>query len=91
MDYHIEVRNEQGGLAPLTPEGKQMFLQSMWIGRRLTIELQPGQQKEERFQLNKIWEMRHGSYSIIVKRKIALELGKQIVNVTSDRLMVRID
>jgi len=89
-DYKIEVRNQDGTLAPPTKEGQKQLSFSLWSTRRLSVAIEPGQEMNQAFEINKIYAMPTGMYKITVRRKVTTEFCKQTVELTSNVVRVRV-
>ncbi len=89
-DYRIEVRNENGTLVPPTTEGERLLRLSLFSTRRLSVAIPPGQEKNQSFDVNKIYAMPPGRYEITVKREVTTVWQKKGVQLTSNVARVTI-
>ena len=89
-DYKIEIRNENGRLMPPTEDGGKLLRLSAWSTRRLSVAINPGQEINQTFEVNKIYAMPPGIYSITVKRRVTTEWRKKNVELTSNVVIVRV-
>ena len=83
-DYKIEVRNENGSLVPPTKDGEKLLKLSAWSTRRLSVAINPGEKIDRSFEVNKIYAMPHGTYTITVKRRVTTEWRKRSIELTSN-------
>lgn len=90
-DYTIDVRDEQGKQASPTDEGKDLLMRALWLSRRVSVLMKPGDEKRETFELNRIYRMTAGtSYTITTHRSVLRNQGKTRVQLTSNVVKVQI-
>ena len=74
-DYQIDVRDERGQPATPTDEGKVLLMRALWAGRRVSVLIRPGEEKRDTFEINKIYRMNAGTYTIMTTRSVILQTG----------------
>jgi len=90
-DYKIDVRDQRGRPVPPTPEGKDLLFHSLWVGRRLSVRLAPGDKKVETFEINKVYDMsKPGSYTVTGSRRALTDVDKSWVELKSNIVKVTV-
>ena len=84
-DTKFDVRNEAGESAALTEDGKR--LTTIAIFRQVRVEIYPGDEVQQDFAINKLFEMTApGTYSITVKRSFCVT-GTDVFRVASSNIV----
>ncbi len=89
-DYTIEVRDERGRQISPTAEGRDLLMRALWVPRRISVLIRPGEEKHETFEVNRIYAMPAGSYTITVKRRAMFQNDRAWVQLISNETKVKV-
>lgn len=87
IDYVIEILDEEGKPARLTPNGEKMLMASRMLSHRSSVSLAPGEEMRKQIDITELYDLRRGPvYALTVERRIGSVDGKAIEVVRSNTI-----